>query len=66
MFLRFHPLRRHTDVNAIILQATACMSLVHELFIVICMRERLSQYEFQEYIVMERKTTVNLSRQHEV
>ena len=43
------------------------MSLVHEPLIVICMMERLSQYEFQQYIiVMERKTTVNLSRQHEV
>ena len=42
------------------------MSLVHELLIVICTRERLSQYEFQEYIVLERETTVKLSRQHEV
>ena len=42
------------------------MSLVQELLIVICMRERLSQYEIQEYIVLERETTVNLSRQHEV
>ena len=42
------------------------MSLVHELFIVICMREHLSQYEFQEYIVLEWETIVSLSRQHEV